>query len=85
METDQYLSLLSSTGTAAAKESNVVDIDSDWPNNDQISAASVPHLNKVNQNLRWKLGRKNDDLNDLDKNTLIWVVTGDQQPVLSTM
>ena len=57
----------------AAKGSDIVDVDSEWPNNYQISAASVPHLENVYSNLRQKIGRKSgDDTNDLDTNSLMW-------------
>ena len=73
VETNRDLNLFPSAGRLAAKGSDIVDIDSGWPNHCQICAASVRHLEKVNLHLRRKIGRKpDDDLNDLDINTLIW-------------
>ena len=72
-ENNHILDLSASAGKPAAKGSDIVNVDSEWPNNDQISAASVPYLEKVYLNLRQKIGRKSgDDMNDLDSNSLIW-------------
>ena len=51
-DTNQDLDLLARAGKPAAKGSDIVDVDSGWPNNYQIPAASVPHLEKVHSNLR---------------------------------
>ena len=72
-ETNQDLDLSARARKPAAKGSDIVDVDSEWPNNYQIPAASVPHLEKVHSNLRMKICRKSgDSMNDLDTKTLIW-------------
>ena len=44
--------------------------DTVWPHNLHISAAYVPHLEKVFANVRQKFGRKpRDKMEDLDGNT----------------
>ena len=69
----QSLSLRARAGKPAAKGSDIDDVDSEWPNNFQISVASVPHLEKVYSNLRQKNCRNSgDDMNDLDTNSLMW-------------
>ena len=71
--TNQNLNLSASAGQPAAKGSYIVEVDSEWPKNYQISAASVPHLEKVYSNLLQKTGRKSgDNVHDLDTNSLIW-------------
>ena len=45
-ETNQNLDFLASAGKPAAEGSGIVDADSEWPNNFQISVAYVPHLEK---------------------------------------
>ena len=72
---NKNLDFLARAVKPAAKGSDIVDVDSEWPNNYQISAASVPHLENVYSNLRQKIGRKSgDDTNDLDTNSLIWEI-----------
>ena len=67
------MNLSASAGKPAAEGSDIVDVDSEWPKNYQMSAASVPHLEKVHSNLRQMIGRKSgDDMNDLDTNALIF-------------
>ena len=39
----------------AAEGSSIVDVDSEWPNNFQISVPYVPHLEKVYSNSRQKI------------------------------
>ena len=71
-ETNQNLDLSARAGKPAAKGSDIVDVDSEWPNNFQISVA-LPHFEKVHSNLRQKIGRKSGvDMNDIDTNSLIW-------------
>ena len=50
-ETNQNLDFLASAGKPAAEGSGIVDVDSVWPNNLQLSVAYVPHLVKVYSNL----------------------------------
>ena len=72
-ETNQHLDMLARAEKPAAKGLDIVDVDSEWPNNFQISVAYVPHLEKVYSNSRQKFGRKSgDDMNDLKTNSLTW-------------
>ena len=57
-EINPILDLLARAGKPAATGSDIVDVDSEWPNKYLISAASVPHLEKVHSNLQRKIGRK---------------------------
>ena len=50
----------------------IVDDDSHWPNNNHISRAYVPHLEKVCSNLRQRNRKPEDKMEDFDVNTLIW-------------
>ena len=71
-ETNQNLDFSPCAVKLAAEGSDIVDVDSEWPNNFQISATSVPHLQKVYSYLRQKIGRNSgDDMNGLDANSLI--------------
>ena len=45
----------------AAEGSGIVDVDSVWPNNFQISVACVPHLEKFYSNLRQNFSYKSGD------------------------
>ena len=72
-ETNQIFDFETSAGRAAAEGSGIVNVDSVWPINFQISVDYGPHLEKVNSNLRQKMGRTSgDDMNDLDTNSWIW-------------
>ena len=72
-ETNKNLDFQASAGRPAAEGSGVVNVDSVWPNNFQMSVDYVPHLEKVHSNSRKKIGRKSgDDMNDLDTNSLLW-------------
>ena len=56
-----------------AENSEIIDDDSEWPNNFHISRAYVPHLENVCSNLRQQLNRKPEDkMEALEVNTLIW-------------
>ena len=54
---DRDTSELGAKKKLAAEGSGIVDVDSVWPNNFQVSVAFVPHLEKVYWNLRQKIGR----------------------------
>ena len=72
---NQDLDFQASARRLAAQNSEIIDDDDDseWPNNNHISHAYIPHLEKVYSNLRQKLGRKpGDNMEDLDVNTLLW-------------
>ena len=72
-ETNQNLDFQTSAGRPAAEGSGIVNVDSVWPNNFQISVDYVPHLEKACSNLRKQIGRTSgDDMNDIDTNSLIW-------------
>ena len=72
-ETNKNLDLLARAEKPAAKGSNIVDVDSECPNDFQISGAYVPHLEKVYSNLRQTIGHKpGDEMEDFDVNSLIW-------------
>ena len=72
-ETNQNLVFQASAGRPAAEGSGIVNVDSVWPINFQISVDYGPHLEKVNSKLRQKIGRTSgDDMNDLDTNSWIW-------------
>ena len=67
------MNLSASAGKPAAEGSDIANVDSEWPKNCKISAASVPHLEEVHSNLWQKIGRKSgDNVNALDTNSLIW-------------
>ena len=70
---NQNLKFQASARRLAAENSDVIDDDSEWPNNYRIFRAYVPQLEKVYSNLRQKLGRKPGvKMEDLDVNSLIW-------------
>ena len=67
------LGLSSKCGRSAAEGSSIVNVDSVWPNNIQISVPCIPHLEQVHSKLRQNIGRKSgDDMNDFDTNSLTW-------------
>ena len=71
--TNQNLGFQDREWRLAAKNSDIIDDDTEWPNNYSIFRAYVPHLEKVYSNLRQKLGRKpGDKMEYLDVNSLIW-------------
>ena len=54
--TNQNLDFEASAVRLAAEGSDIVDVDSVWPDNFQISVACVPHLEKVESNFTTENG-----------------------------
>ena len=68
---NQHLDFQASARRLAAENSDIIDDDTEWPNNYRLSRAYVPVLEKVYSNVRQKLARKpGDKMEHNDENSL---------------